>query len=425
MRLFLTSLPLGLLLAVSTLAFPAPAVAAQHHKPAPKAGPAKTTKTAPAEAAPAAPPGPLTGLAAVTNVPPPPPLAAKSYVLVDAFSNEVIAGVNDTQRVEPASLTKLMTAYVVFHALQDGKLKLDQDVPISEYAWRVGGAKSGGSTSFLDLGSRVKVVDLIQGMIVQSGNDASIALAEAVAGDERTFAVLMNQYSKKLGMTGSSWTNSPGLPDPNHYTTARDLALLSAAIIREFPQHYRYYSQRSFTYNGITQQNRNGLLEKDPTVDGIKTGHTESAGYCLAASALRNGMRLVSVVMGTDGFTARENASAALLGYGFNFFETKKLYTAGQQVGEAHVWKVGDPVPVVVKNDLYTTAPRGQLDGVKAQLVLNPKLVAPLAANQPVGKVKLTIGDKTLTELNAFPKAAVEPSGFFRSTIDTVRLWFN
>jgi D-alanyl-D-alanine carboxypeptidase (penicillin-binding protein 5/6) len=234
----------------------------------------------------------------------------------------------------------------------------------------------------------------------------------------------MNQYSKKLGMNGSNWTNSPGLPDPNHYTTARDLALLSAAIIREFPEYYRWYSQRSFTYNGITQQNRNGLLERDPTVDGIKTGHTATAGYCLAASALRNGMRLVSVVMGTDGFAARENASAALLGYGFNFFETRKLYSSGQQVGQAQVWKVGEPVPVVVKRDLYSTAPRGQLDGVKAQLVLNPKLVAPLPANQPIGKVRLTMNDKVLTELPAFPKAAVEPSGFFRSLIDTVRLWF-
>jgi D-alanyl-D-alanine carboxypeptidase (penicillin-binding protein 5/6) len=414
MRPLLVSLQLALLLATGVATGTADAA-----QPAKKVA----AKAAPAPA-PTAAPGPLTGLASITNVPPPPPLAARSYVLVDAFSNEIIAGVNDTQRVEPASLTKLMTAYVVFAALKDGKLKLEQEVPISEYAWRVGGAKSGGSTSFLDLNSRVKVVDLIQGMIVQSGNDASIALAEAVAGNEQTFAVLMNQYSKKLGMNGSNWTNSPGLPDPNHYTTARDLALLSAAIIREFPEYYRWYSQRSFTYNGITQQNRNGLLERDPTVDGIKTGHTATAGYCLAASALRNGMRLVSVVMGTDGFAARENASAALLGYGFNFFETRKLYSSGQQVGQAQVWKVGEPVPVVVKRDLYSTAPRGQLDGVKAQLVLNPKLVAPLPANQPIGKVRLTMNDKVLTELPAFPKAAVEPSGFFRSLIDTVRLWF-
>jgi D-alanyl-D-alanine carboxypeptidase (penicillin-binding protein 5/6) len=270
----------------------------------------------------------------------------------------------------------------------------------------------------------VKVVDLIQGMIVQSGNDASIALAEAVAGNESTFAVLMNQYSKKLGMNGSNWTNSPGLPDPNHYTTARDLGLLSAAIIREFPQHYRYYSQRSFTYNGITQQNRNGLLDRDPTVDGIKTGHTSSAGYCLASSALRNGQRLVSVVMGTTGFKAREDASATLLGYGFNFFETKKLYAAGQEVGTTNVWKTAEPVALVVRNELATTAPRGELGNVKTQLVVQPKLVAPIAANTAVGKLRVTMGDKVLGELPVYPKTAVEPGSFFRRSVDTVKLWF-
>jgi serine-type D-Ala-D-Ala carboxypeptidase (penicillin-binding protein 5/6) len=385
MRPLLAPPTLGFLLATVSVAV-APLVSAA---PAPRASAAPAPNVAPATPA-----GALTGLAANSSVPPPPPLAAKSYALVDAFSGQLVAGMNDTVRVEPASLTKLMTAYVVFHALKDGKLKLEQEVPISEYAWRTGGAKSGGSTSFLDLNSRVKVVDLIQGMIVQSGNDASIALAEAVAGNEATFAVLMNQYSKKLGMASSNWTNSPGLPDGNHYTTARDLAVLSAAIVREFPQYYRWYSQRSFTYNGITQQNRNGLLDRDPTVDGIKTGHTATAGYCLASSALRNGMRLVAVVMGTNGFRAREDASAALLGYGFNFFETRRLYSAGQ------------------------------LDTVKAQLVLNPKLVAPLPANQPIGKVRLTMGERVLTELPAYPKAAVEEGGFFRRMVDTVRLWF-
>jgi D-alanyl-D-alanine carboxypeptidase (penicillin-binding protein 5/6) len=414
MRLSLAPLSFALVLATGLATVPADAQQARQAKPAAK----------PAAAAPLPPAGPLTGLAANSAVPPPPPLPARSYALMDAFSGQLIAGMNDTARVEPASLTKLMAAYVVFDALKTGKLKLDQAVPVSEYAWRIGGAKSGGSTSFLDLNSRVKVVDLIQGMIVQSGNDATIALAEAIAGDERTFAVLMNQYSKKLGMTGTNWTNSPGLPDPDHYTTARDLAILSAALVREFPQYYRWYSQRSFTFNGITQQNRNGLLERDPTVDGIKTGHTASAGYCLASSALRNGMRLVSIVMGTDGFRSREDASAALLGYGFNFFETRKLYSAGQQVGEATVWKVGEPVPVVVRSDLYSTAPRGQLDGVKAQLVLEPKLIAPLPADRAIGKVRLVMGDKVLTELPAYPKAAVEEGGFFRRVYDSVRLWF-
>ena len=362
--------------------------------------------------------------ATTAPLPPPPAIAARSYVLIDVASNQLLAGSGDTQRVDPASLTKLMTSYVVFHALRDHKLKLDQDVRISEYAWRTGGAASGGSTSFLDLGSNVKVLDLLQGMIVQSGNDASIALAEAVAGSESTFAVLMNEYSKRLGLTGSHWVNSPGLPDPNHYTTARDLGLLSAAIIREFPDYYRWYAQRSFTYHGIKQDNRNGLLDRDPTVDGIKTGHTESAGYCLASSALRNGMRLVAVVMGTTGFKAREDASAALLGYGFNFFETRKLYAAGQTVGTTAVYKVGDPVTVVVRNDLYATAPRGQLGSVQTQLLLSPKLVAPLAANQPIGRVRVSLGGKPLGELTAYPQAAVEPGNIWRRVVDSVRLWF-
>ena len=362
--------------------------------------------------------------ATAAPLPPPPPIAARSYVLIDVASNQVLAGSQDTQRVDPASLTKLMTSYVVFQALRDKKLRLDQEVRISEYAWRTGGAASGGSTSFLDLGSNVKVVDLLQGMIVQSGNDASIALAEAVAGSEATFAVLMNEYSKRLALTGSHWVNSAGLPDPSHYTTARDLGLLSAAIIREFPDYYRWYSQRSFTYHGIKQDNRNGLLERDPTVDGLKTGHTESAGYCLASSALRNGMRLVTVVMGTSSFKAREDASAALLGYGFNFFETRKLYAAGQTVGATPVYKVGEPVTVVVRNDLYATAPRGQLDNVRSQLLLGPKLVAPLAANQPIGSVRVTLGARLLGELAAYPQAAVEPGGIWRRVVDSVRLWF-
>ena len=392
---------------------------------APTAAPATTVTAAPAStAASAAPAATAVSAATAAPLPPPPPIAAKSYVLIDVASNQVLAASEDTQRVDPASLTKLMTSYVVFHALREHKLDVDQEVKISEHAWRSGGAASGGSTSFLDLNSSVKVIDLLQGMIVQSGNDASIALAEAVAGNEATFAVMMNDYSQRLGLSGTHWVNSPGLPDPNHYTTARDLGLLSAAIIREFPDYYRWYSQRSFTYHGIKQDNRNGLLERDPTVDGIKTGHTEAAGYCLASSALRNGMRLVAVVMGTSGFKAREDASAALLGYGFNFFETRKLYAAGQTVGTTPVYKVGEPVTVVVRNDLYATAPRGQLGNVQAQLLLTPKLVAPLAASQSIGNVRVVLGGKLLGELPAYPQAAVEPGNIWRRVVDGVRLWF-
>jgi serine-type D-Ala-D-Ala carboxypeptidase (penicillin-binding protein 5/6) len=357
---------------------------------------------------------------AATPVPPPPPVAAKGYVVVDAFSGRVLVGQNDTQRLEPASLTKLMTAYVVFHALQDGKLRLDQEVPISEHAW-----KAEGSRTFLNVGTRVRVDTLIQGMIIQSGNDATIALAEAVAGSEQTFAALMNQYAQRIGLSGSHWMNAPGLPDPQHYTTARDIATLSAALIREFPQYYKWYSQRSFTYNSITQQNRNGLLERDPTVDGIKTGHTDAAGYCLAASALRDGMRLVSVVMGTASPKAREDASATLLGYGFNFYETKRLYTAGKALATVPVYKVSDPVTVVLRNDVYATAARGELNGVHSSLTLTPRLIAPISATTPIGRLKVMLGDTVISDTPVYPSAAVEPGNIFRRAIDTVRLWFH
>jgi D-alanyl-D-alanine carboxypeptidase (penicillin-binding protein 5/6) len=235
----------------------------------------------------------------------------------------------------------------------------------------------------------------------------------------------MNQYSQRLGLKGSHWTNSSGLPDAQHYTTARDIAILGAALVREFPQYYKWYSQRSFTYNNITQQNRNGLLERDPTVDGIKTGHTEAAGYCLASSALRDGMRLVSVVMGTASPKAREDASAALLGYGFNFYETKRLYSAGQKVGSAVVYKVAEPVPVTLHANIFATAARGELAGARAQLFLNPRLVAPLAANAPIGHLKVTLGDTTLTDAPVYPATAIEAGGIYRRMVDTVRLWFH
>jgi D-alanyl-D-alanine carboxypeptidase (penicillin-binding protein 5/6) len=357
--------------------------------------------------------------AAAMPVPQPPELPARGYVLLDAFSGQILVAHNDTERLEPASLTKLMTAYVVFQALREGKLKLDQAVPISTHAW-----KAEGSRTFVDVGSRVPVEVLIQGMIVQSGNDATIALAEAAAGSETTFAALMNQYSQRLGLKGSHWTNSSGLPDPQHYTSARDIAILGAALVRDFPEYYKWYSQREFTYNHITQQNRNGLLDRDPTVDGIKTGHTDAAGFCLASSALRDGMRLVAVVMGTTSPKVREEASAALLGYGFSFFESKRLYAAGDRVGTAAVYKVGDPVALVVHGAVFATAARGELAGAKAQLLLNPRLVAPIAAGTAVGQLRLTVGATVLGEVPVYPAAAVEPGNIFRRLLDSVKLWF-
>ncbi len=272
--------------------------------------------------------------AAPVAIPTPPEIKARSFIVIDHDSGRVLAALEPDTRQEPASLTKLMTAYGVFKALKEGRIKLDDMVTISEHAW-----KQEGSRMFIEVGKQVSVDNLIQGLIVQSGNDATVALAEFVAGTEPTFVQMMNTYAKELGMTGSHFMNSAGMPDPEHYTTARDTAILASALIHEFPEYYRWYSQKEFTWNGITQQNRNGLLWRDPTVDGVKTGHTESAGYCLVASAKRDAMRLVSVVLGTDSMRSREDANAALLNYGFNFFETRRIYAAGQPLTTARVWK--------------------------------------------------------------------------------------
>src|SRR5580698_4150390 len=293
------------------------AVAATHARntaPAPPAAPASAPAAAPA----VAPGGPLT-------VPSAPDVDAHGYILVDYMSGKVLADRNADVRMEPASLTKLMTCYVVFHALKTGTLKLDEMVTISAHAWH-----AEGSRTFVQVGSQVPAEVLIKGMIVQSGNDATIALAERVGGTEPAFAQLMNEYAKRLGMKATNFENSDGLPSPNHYTTARDMTILANALITEFPEYYQWYSLREFTWNNITQHNRNGLLLRDPTVDGIKTGHTDSAGYCLITSAKRDGMRLISVVMGSSSIKAREDASAALLNYGYTFYETAKVKSAGE-----------------------------------------------------------------------------------------------
>ncbi|HWY96070.1 MAG TPA: D-alanyl-D-alanine carboxypeptidase family protein, partial [Steroidobacteraceae bacterium] len=267
-------------------------------------------------------------------IPTAPQVDARSYILVDYQTDKVLAAKEATARMEPASLTKLMTAYIVFRELAAGKLKLEDMVTVSEHAWR-----SEGSRTFIELGKPVTVQDLILGMIVQSGNDATIALAERIAGTEDTFAQLMNSTAKQLNMVGTHFENSSGLPSPQHYTTARDMSLLANAMIRDFPQYYKYYSIREFEHNGIKQQNRNGLLEKDPSVDGLKTGHTDSAGFCLVTSAHRDGMRLVSVVLGSTSMKGRENASASLLGYGFTFYDTKLVVKGGTVLATTRVWK--------------------------------------------------------------------------------------
>jgi D-alanyl-D-alanine carboxypeptidase (penicillin-binding protein 5/6) len=312
-----------------------------------------------------------------------------------------------------------MTAYIVFQELAAGKLKLDEQVMVSEHAWR-----SEGSRTFIELGKPVSIQDLILGMIVQSGNDATIALAERIAGTEETFAQMMNANAKRLGMTGSHFENSSGLPSPQHYTTSRDLSLLANAMIREYPQYYKWFSVREFEHNGIKQQNRNGLLEKDPTVDGLKTGHTDSAGYCLVTSALRDGMRLVSVVMGSTSMKSRETASTALLNYGFTFYDTKLAVKGGAVLAIAQVWKGQNPsVDLGIKDDLYITLPRGEA-GIKTATDVQPRLIAPLALDRTIGNLRVFAGGQTLATLPLHPLKEVPAGGWWRRLIDTIRLWF-
>jgi serine-type D-Ala-D-Ala carboxypeptidase (penicillin-binding protein 5/6) len=358
--------------------------------------------------------------AASMVVPSPPQLDARAFILVDYRTDKILASKDAVARMEPASLTKLMTAYIVFQELAAGKLKLDQQVTVSEHAWR-----SEGSRTFIELGKPVSIEDLILGMIVQSGNDATIALAERIAGTEDTFAQMMNANAKRLGMVGTHFENSSGLPSPQHYTTARDLSLLANAIIREYPQYYKWFSVREFEHNGIKQQNRNGLLEKDPTIDGLKTGHTDSAGFCLVTSSLRNGMRLVSVVMGSTSMKARENASAALLNYGFTFYETKLAVKGGTVLTSARVWKgQSSVVDLGIKDDLYITLPRSEADSIKTVTDVQPRLIAPLAVDANLGTLRVLSGSQILETKALHPLKAVQAGGWWRRLIDTIRLWF-
>ena len=357
---------------------------------------------------------------AATPIPSAPAVDARSYILVDYRTDKILAAQDPDARMEPASLTKLMTTYIVFEQLAAGKLKLEEPVMVSEHAWR-----SEGSRTFIELGKPVSVQLLILGMIVQSGNDATIALAERVAGTEETFVQLMNTYAKRLGMVGTHFENSSGLPAPNHYTTAHDMSLLAIAMIRDFPQYYKWYSVREFEHNGIKQQNRNGLLERDPSVDGLKTGHTDSAGYCLVTSAVRDGMRLVSVVLGSTSMKARENASTALLNYGFTFYETKLVVKGAATLATAPVWKAASsPVDVSIRDDLYVTVPRGEAADVKTALELQPRLIAPLARDATVGQLRVSAGNQELATVPLHPSRNVAAGGWWRRLIDTVRLWF-
>jgi D-alanyl-D-alanine carboxypeptidase (penicillin-binding protein 5/6) len=358
--------------------------------------------------------------AAEPPVPPPPQLEATAWVLMDEATGQVLAGHRANDAIEPASITKLMTAYAVFHSLKDGKLKLDTAVPVGERAWR-----SEGSRTFLDLGSRVPVEVLIQGMIVQSGNDATIALAEAVAGTEDTFAALMNQYAERLGMAQSHFQNSTGLPGDNHKMSAVDMAKLARAIIREFPEYYRWYSQREFTWNDIRQPNRNGLLDRDPSVDGVKTGMTEAAGYCLVSSAKRDGMRLIAVVAGTSSMKAREDASLALLNYGFSFYQTQALRKAGEELAMQRVYRArGGRAAVGLAADLVVTLPRGQADRAQYEVELAPRVFAPLSKSDRVGVLRARVDGEVVAEAPIQPLADVPRGNIFRRIWDTILSWF-
>jgi D-alanyl-D-alanine carboxypeptidase (penicillin-binding protein 5/6) len=352
-------------------------------------------------------------------VPAAPQLGANSYLLMDFNSGRIIVEKDPDMRVEPASITKLMTAYVVFHELQEGNISLDEMVTISEKAWR-----TGGSRMFIDPTMQVSVEDLVRGMVIQSGNDASVALAEHVAGSEEAFASLMNHFAEQLGMTGTLYMNATGLPDPEHYTTARDVAILSLATIRDFPEYYPWYSEKEFTFNNIRQHNRNTLLWRDPAIDGLKTGHTEAAGYCLASSAKQDGMRLVSAVMGSSSESSRASESQTLLNYGFRFFETVQLYKAGQELASARVWKgLTEQVELGLDEDLFVTIPRGRYDDLEAQVELEPQLTAPMDVGVVVGTISVKLGDELIASRELQTLSAVEEAGFFGSMWDSMKLW--
>ncbi|MBS1230849.1 MAG: Serine-type D-Ala-D-Ala carboxypeptidase [Proteobacteria bacterium] len=356
------------------------------------------------------------------QLPTPPALAAKSWLLIESGSGQELASQAADERLEPASLTKLMTAYLTFAALKQGTIKIDQLITVSERAW-----KTQGSRMFIQVGTQVKVEDLIKGMIVQSGNDACVALAEAIAGNEEVFAQAMNREAQRLGMKSTSFRNAAGLPDPQHYTTARDLGILASALIRDFPEDYaKYYSLKQFRYNNITQPNRNRLLFIDPTVDGMKTGHTEAAGYCLVSSAKRGPRRLLAVVLGAASDNVRAQESLKLLNYGFQFYDAVQLYAKDQAVSNLKVWKGSEKtVKAGFTQDFIIAVPKGFAPRLKSELVSQQPLMAPVTAGQVVATMKVSLDGKPFGEYPVVAIEAVPVGNIFSRAIDTVRLWFN
>jgi len=362
----------------------------------------------------------LVPVLAFAEVPPPPAIAAKAWLLYDFTSAQAITGEKQDERFEPASLTKLMTAYLAFSALKQKTLAPAQAVPVSERAW-----KAAGSRMFIEPNKPVSVDELLRGMIVQSGNDACIALAEAIAGSEEVFAQMMNREAQRLGMKNTSFANASGLSDSKHYSTARDLSLLAAALIRDFPEYYPLYALREYRYNNITQPNRNRLLWLDPNADGMKTGYTENAGFCLIGSSRRGARRLLSVVLGASSDSARVQESQKLLNYGFQFYDSVKLYDKDQGVSTLEVLKGSENrVKAGFQSDFYVSVPRGLADQLKADLVSMQPLVAPIGVGQKVGTVKVTLQGKPLGDYPVVALQNVAMAGFFGRTWDGLRLWF-
>ncbi|MBT8765403.1 D-alanyl-D-alanine carboxypeptidase family protein [Pseudomonas boanensis] len=358
--------------------------------------------------------------AAQQIIPSPPQLAAKSYVLMDAQSGQVLVENNGDQRLPPASLTKLMTAYIATVEIRKGQVGENDPVTISEHAWR-----TGGSRMFVQVNTQVSMSDLLHGIIIQSGNDASVAVAEHIAGSEDAFADMMNTTAEKLGMTNSHFMNATGLPDPEHYSSAHDMARLGRAIIYEDPAHYAIYSQKEFFWNNIKQPNRNLLLWRDKTVDGLKTGHTDEAGYCLVASAVRDNMRLIAVVFGTNSEQARAAETQKLLTYGFRFFETQTFYQKGAELAKAQVWKGANrEVKAGLAQDLTLTLPKGQAKKLQASMALTPQLIAPIKQGDVIGKVEVKMDDQVVHSADLIALETVEEGGFFRRLWDSIRLFF-
>jgi D-alanyl-D-alanine carboxypeptidase (penicillin-binding protein 5/6) len=362
----------------------------------------------------------IAGLVQAQILPQAPTLAAKSWLLLDYSTGQALASYNPDERVEPASLTKLMTAYVVLGALKEGRIQSAQTVPVSERAW-----KTQGSRMFIEPKRPVTVDELLRGLIVQSGNDACIALAEAAAGTEEAFVQSMNREAQRLGLKSTHFANATGLSDPQHYSTARDLGALAAALIRDFPEHYPLYSLREYSYNRISQANRNRLLWLDPAVDGVKTGHTENAGYCLIASAKRGPRRLLSVVMGTSSDAMRTQESQKLLNFGFQFFDAVKLYAKDQAVSQLKVWKgAQNTVKAGFLEDFTLSLPKGMAEKIKASLVSQQPLMAPVQKGQRIATLKLTLDDKSYGDYPVVALETVPVAGMIGRAWDTIRLWF-